>query len=113
MNTPHPILALYKDVLRSGRGADRVTAALANALAKRGYRVHLLTRQPQGEALSVTLDPAVTLHRVPIPKPGAALRFLNKLLLKSACGARLLTCNDPAPALRVVKRLGLGNRDGV
>lgn len=28
-----------------------------------------------------------------------------------ACGARLLTCNDPAPAMRVVKRLGLGNRE--
>lgn len=104
MNTPHPILALYKDVLRSGRGADRVTAALANALAKRGYRVHLLTRQPQGEALSVTLDPAVTLHRVPIPKPGAALRFLNKLLLKSACGARLLRA---LPALDLTQQVSL------
>ena len=30
-----------------------------------------------------------------------------------ACGARLLTCNNPAPALRVAKRLGLGNRDGI
>ncbi len=30
-----------------------------------------------------------------------------------ACGARLLTCNDPAPAMRVAKRLGLGNRDGI
>lgn len=104
MSTHRPILAIYKDVLRSGRGADRVTAALANALAKRGYCVHLLTQQPKGEALSVTLDSTVTLHRVQIPKPSATLRFLNKLLLKSAGGARLLRS---LPALDLTQRVSL------
>ena len=28
-----------------------------------------------------------------------------------ACGARLLTCNDPVPAMRVAKRLGFRNRN--
>lgn len=104
MSAHPPILAIYKDVLRSGRGADRVTAALANALVKRGYRVHLLTRQSEGEALSVTLAPEVVLHRVSIPKEGSLVRFLNKFLLKTAGGARLLRT---LPALDLTQRVSV------
>lgn len=99
-----PSLAIYKDVLRSGRGADRVTAALANALAARGYRVCLLTCQPEGVPLSVTLGPGVALRRVAVLKPAPGLRFLNKLLLRTAAGTRLLRA---LPALDLNRRVSL------
>ena len=84
-------VAIYKDVMTSGRGADRATGALANALAERGVEVHLLTQVPEGgKALSVDFGPQVRVHLVAVP-PRREVRWrVNKLLMKSAWGARLL-----------------------
>ena len=84
-------LAIYKDVMTSGRGADRATGALANALAERGVEVHLLTQAPEeGKALSVAFGPQVRVHLVAVmPRRGLRWR-VNKLLMKSAWGAQLL-----------------------
>ena len=61
-------VAIYKDVMTSGRGADRATGALANALAERGVEVHLLTQVPEGgKALSVDFGPQVRVHLVAVP----------------------------------------------
>ena len=77
--------------MTSGRGADRATGALANALAERGVEVHLLTQVPEGgKALSVDFGPQVRVHLVAVP-PRRGVRWrVNKLLMKSAWGARLL-----------------------
>lgn len=101
-------LALYKDYLRSGRGADRVTAALANALAARGYDVHVITRQSPAEPLSVALAPGVTCHRVPDGRRRPFAKFLNKLLLRSAFGERVLRA---LPGLDLMRRTSLRLQD--
>ncbi|MGN0886041.1 MAG: glycosyltransferase [Candidatus Spyradenecus sp.] len=84
-------LVIYKDVLTSGRGADRATGALANALADQGYEVYVLTQEPvRGKALSVTFGPQVQVHLVAVP-PRRGWRWrVNKVLLKRAWGARVL-----------------------
>ncbi len=87
---PKAVVAIYKDILRSGRGADRATAALANALVTFGYEVHVLTRQEASTPLSVTFDPAVTCHWVKTRGQKSLRGFLNKLLLKTATGAKFL-----------------------
>lgn len=84
------IVAIYKDVLKSGRGADRATATVANALAAHGYAVHVVTKQSPGTPLSVTFDPRIAVHHVPLRKASAVVRFLNKVLLRSAFGAKVL-----------------------
>ncbi len=83
-------VAIYKDVLRTGRGADRATAALANALATRGYTVHIITRQRTQDPFSVTFDPAITCHWVRASRCKACVEFFNKLLLKTSLGAWVL-----------------------
>jgi glycosyltransferase involved in cell wall biosynthesis len=82
-------IAIYKDVLKSGRGADRATAALLNALSKRGYKLHLITQHQPNEAFSVTLDAAIQHHSIPRPISGFK-GFINKFLLKSTIGEKLL-----------------------
>lgn len=84
-------LVIYKDVLTSGRGADRATGALANALAERGVEVHFLTQVPEGgKSLSVTFEPQVQVHLVEVPPRHGVRWWVNKVLLKRAWGARLL-----------------------
>lgn len=91
MSAPrHATLAVYKDFLRSGRGADRAVAAFANAMASRGYAVHVITQQRSEEPLSVTFDSTVTCHHVRMSRIRSAAGFINKLLLRTALGARLL-----------------------
>ncbi len=98
-------LLIYKDYLRSGRGADRATAALANALVARGHTVHVLTQQRLGDPLSVTFAPAVTCHRVPSERVrGTCLGFLNKLLLRGRLGEAILR---GLPALDLMRRTSL------
>ena len=81
-------VAIYKDVMTSGRGADRATGALANALAERGVEVHLLTQVPEGgKALSVDFGPQVRVHLVAVPPRRGGRWRVNKLLLPSAWGA--------------------------
>ncbi len=87
---PNARLAVYKDFLRSGRGADRAVAAFANAMAARGYDVHVITQQRPEEPLSVTFAPEVTCHHVRMSRIRSAAGALNKLLLRTAVGARLL-----------------------
>ena len=82
-------LVIYKDFLRSGRGADRATATLANTMVQCGYEVHVITQQKATEPLSVTFDPAITCHALPMRKRPIA-RLLNKWLLSSAIGEQLL-----------------------
>ena len=95
------VIAIYKDFLRSGRGADRATAALANALAARGYDVRVVTQQGAGEPLSVTFAPGVTCHRVRPVSLRSVAAFVNKLLLRSRLGAGLLRL---CPALDLMRR---------
>lgn len=84
-------LVIYKDVLTSGRGADRATGALANALGERGVEVHFLTQVPAGgKSLSVVLGPQVQVHLVAVPPRRGARWWVNKVLLKRAWGARVL-----------------------
>lgn len=84
-------LAIYKDVMTSGRGADRATGALANALAERGVEVHILTQAPEGgKALSVDFGPQVRVHLVAVMLRRGLRWRVNKLLMKSAWGAQLL-----------------------
>ena len=91
MNTAaRPVLAIYKDFLTSGRGADRATAAFANAMAQRGYTVHVITQQRPSQPLSVTFDAAVTCHHVPMSRIHSLAGSFNKLLLRTTFGARLL-----------------------
>lgn len=82
-------LIVYKDYLKSGRGADRATAAFANAMAQRGYDVHVITQQKEKEPFSVTFDSEITTHSLPMRKRPFA-KLMNKLLLSSAVGERLL-----------------------
>lgn len=82
-------LVIYKDVLKSGRGADRATATLLNALVHRGYQLHLITQHRPDEPFSVELDPAIQCHSIATPK----CRFktsINKWFLKYAWGENLL-----------------------
>lgn len=83
-------LAVYKDFLRSGRGADRAVAAFVNAMAARGHTVHVITQQRPEEPLSVTFAPTVTCHHVRMSRIRSAAGWLNKALLRTAAGARLL-----------------------
>lgn len=82
-------LFIYKDVLKTGRGADRATAAMANAMARRGHEVHVLTQQPAHEPFSVTFEANITCHSLPMKKQ-PLVRFCNKLLLKTAIGEKVL-----------------------
>ena len=98
MSASPATLAVYKDFLRSGRGADRAVAAFANAMAARGHAVHVITQQRPEEPLSVTFGAAVTCHHVPMSRIRSAAGFLNKLLLRTAMGARLcLLYTSPSP----------------
>lgn len=83
-------IVVYKDFLKSGRGVDRATAALANALAERGNEVHILTQQRQQEPLSVALHPDIVCHRVPRSRIQSLKGEINKLFLHSALGAAVL-----------------------
>lgn len=85
-----PTIVLYKDFLKSGRGADRATAMLLNELAKRGYTLHLITQHCLNEPFSVTLDPAIQCHTLTPPKFNGLKRFINKRLLCCAWGERFL-----------------------
>lgn len=98
---PKATIALYKDFLRTGRGADRATAALANALAARGYDVRVITQQGAREPLSVTFAPGVTCHRVRPVSLRSVAAFVNKLLLRTRLGARILRL---FPALDLMRR---------
>ena len=80
---------IYKDFFKTGRGADRATAALANTMAQRGHEVHVLTQQSAKTPFSVTFDEGITCHAVPMRKRPFA-RVLNKLLLTSAFGEAVL-----------------------
>lgn len=83
-------IAVYKDYLRSGRGADRTVAALVNALAERGYEVHVVTQQRPTEPLSVTFLPAVVCHHVRRSRIRSAAGFINKFFLRTAAGELFL-----------------------
>ena len=84
-------IAVYKDVMTSGRGADRATGALANAWAQRGHEVHLFTQcPPKGAALSVKPDARVQVHFVQAPPRKGWRWTANRLLLKTTWGAKVL-----------------------
>ncbi len=99
-------IAIYKDVLRTGRGADRATAALANALVTFGYEVHILTRQGMNEPLSVTFAPEIVCHWVRGGEAKGIVRGLNKFFLKTRLGAKVL--QRLLPWLDCTRRLSLG-----
>ena len=97
-------LLIYKDYFRSGRGADRATATVANAMAERGYDVHVVTLQPAKEPFSVTFAPSVTCHCLPNQKRPFA-RLLNKWLLTSSVGESILArCFPKLDIVRVVSK---------
>lgn len=82
-------VVIFKDFLKTGRGADRATARLADVLAQRGDDVHIVTKHSAKHPFSVTLDERVTCHALPERKRPLA-RLLNKLLLTSAAGEWVL-----------------------
>jgi glycosyltransferase involved in cell wall biosynthesis len=99
-----PKIVIYKDFFRSGRGADRATATLANSMSKIGYDVHVVTQQPAKEPLSVTFESGVTCHNLPNRKR-SFVRTINKLLLSSAFGERILEyCLPKLDEVRVYSR---------
>lgn len=84
------IIAIYKDYLRSGRGADRAIAAFVNAMAERGHEMHVLTRQSPTESFSVTFHPSVICHHVCGLGRHPVAGFVNKLFLRTAFGEAVL-----------------------
>lgn len=69
-------IAIYKDVLTSGRGADRATVALANALWQRGHAVCFVTQAPQGGVLSGQFEAGVQVQLVAgVPRSGLRWRI--------------------------------------
>ncbi len=98
-------LAVYKDVIRSGRGADRATAAFVNAMVARGYCVHVITQQHPSEPFSVTFSPKVTCHHIPSTAGRSFLRGLNKLFLRTAWGAKVL--RTVLPSLDLMRETSL------
>ncbi len=101
-------IAIYKDVFRTGRGADRATAALANHLAEQGYTVHLFAQE---EPTSVTFNRAVCCHCVKPRKHPLWKRFLNKLLLRSKSGEKLLRVH--LPRLDILRDFSLRLRESI
>ncbi len=87
---PKATIAIYKDIIRTGRGADRATATLANALVALNYDIHFITRQKASDPFSVTFDAGVTCHWVQTPPIKSLSGFLNKLLLRTKAGASFL-----------------------
>lgn len=83
-------IVLYKDVFKSGRGADRATAALLNALAHRGYVLHLITQHSPIEPFSVKLDPKIQCHTLTPPPKSGIKKFINKLFLSFKIGEKIL-----------------------
>jgi len=57
-------IAFVKDVMSTGRGADRAVAALMNGLAERGRSVMFVTLQDDGIPFSVALDRRIRIVRV-------------------------------------------------
>lgn len=84
------IIAIYKDYLRSGRGADRSVAALANALVGHGHEIHVITQQRPTDPLSVTFLPEVVCHHIRRSRIRSLAGFINKLFLRTVFGERLL-----------------------
>lgn len=56
-------IAFVKDVMATGRGADRAVAALMNCLAERGHSVTLVTLQDAATPFSVALDRGIQIVR--------------------------------------------------
>ncbi|MEG1552672.1 MAG: glycosyltransferase [Kiritimatiellia bacterium] len=83
-------IAIYKDFLTTGRGADRAVCAFANAMVTYGYQVHIIVQQRSSVPLSVTFDPAVSCHHIRMSRIRSAAGSLNKLLLRSVIGERIL-----------------------
>ncbi|MDO4527999.1 MAG: glycosyltransferase [bacterium] len=100
-------IVLYKDVFKSGRGADRATAALLNALASRGYTLHLITQHRPTEPFSVTLAQNIHYHTLTIPPKKGIKAIVNKLFLRFKLGERLLRRWLPAcdTTLQTCRRL--------
>lgn len=83
-------IVIYKDVLTSGRGADRATVALANALSQRGHSVYFVTEAPQGGVLSRRFAAGVQVQLVVGP-PRSGLRWwIYRLLRRRRWGDYLL-----------------------
>ena len=57
-------IAFVKDVMSSGRGADRAGAALMNGLAERGHSISFVTLQQEDVPFSVALDRRIQIVRV-------------------------------------------------
>lgn len=97
-------ILLYKHGLIDGRGADRATAAFANAMACRGYEVHIITRQKEREPFSVTLDERITCHSLP-QKKRPITKLINRYFLQTALGEKILTALFPK--LDLVRRYSI------
>ncbi len=83
-------LVVYKDFLKTGRGADRAIAAFANAMVTYGHEVHILTQQRPTQPFSVTFDASITCHHVRKCRLKSLKGGINKFFLRTAWGERFL-----------------------
>lgn len=96
------IVAILLPDLRAG-GAERVCVNLANALAHRGYSVHLLLMQRRGELLA-ELDGSIRVVDLGATRVRNSLRTLTAYLSESKPDA-LLANIWPLPVIALVARM--------
>lgn len=73
--TARPVICFLTGTLNALAGAERVTACIANALAARGYRVHILSLWDPTSVFA--LHPALTHHALFEARPSFKLHYLT------------------------------------
>lgn len=92
-----------------GTGIGTYAKSLAEGLAARGHRVHVVTRGPEGNA--VTHEGGVTIHRIGVPRPSlpatiTPLRFVS-LAMKSVLGELTYRLRVASALDRLVREEGV------
>ena len=83
-------IAFVKDVMSTGRGADRAVAALMNCLSERGHSVALVTLQDAGTPFSVALDRRIQIVRSTADDVAAAADWADVIVSTGTNEAMLL-----------------------
>lgn len=74
MSTPREPVCFFTGTMQAFAGAERATATLANALARRGWPVHILCQY--GDTSVFPLAPGVTLHAMYAQRPSFKRAYL-------------------------------------